>query len=69
MREHSYIEEIHPAPEEALGGRINGKLTIAIEKSRYDPLLEPLHHVVDPDQLDDTLELLPLHADFLSCHC
>ena len=55
------IEEIHPASEEVLGGRINGKLTIAVEKSRCDPLLELLHHVVDSDQLDDTLKLLPLH--------
>ena len=55
------IEKIHSASEEVLGGRINGTLTIAVEQSRCDPLLEPLHHVVDSDQLDDTLMLLPLH--------
>ena len=58
-----------PTAEEVLGGRINGKRTIAVEKSHCDPLLGPLHHVVDSNQLDDTLKLLPLHAGFLSRHC
>ena len=72
MREHLDREdtsEIHSASEEVLGGRINSKLTIAVEKSLCNPLLESLHHVVDSDQLDDTLKLLPLHAGFLSRHC
>jgi hypothetical protein len=37
-------------------------------KSHRNSWLEPLHHIVDLNQLDGRLKLLPLLAAFLSWH-
>src|SRR6185436_19758665 len=62
---HRWIDRLvarkNAAPEEVIGSRIESKLTIPIEKSLCNPLIESLHHLVDVHQLDDSLELLPLY--------